>query len=136
VSRSLYARTRSVRNARLRRQAIVGRILKYLDSAAESEGDAWIADDIRLARNAVQNAADGVRDPWGFAFWSYFGKTHKKAMLIWAERSRQTQQALERCAVMAEPETLYATALAALPPKKPSHSVRPRDKRKAYPRAA
>jgi hypothetical protein len=124
VSRSLYARTRLVRNARLRRQAIVGRILKYLDSAEKSEGDAWIADDIRLARNAIQNAAEGMRDPWGFAFWSYFGKTHKKAMLIWAERSRQTQQALECCAVMAKPETLYATALAALPPKKPSQSLK------------
>ena len=82
------------------------------------------------------NASNGVLDPWGFAFWSYFGKTHKKGMLIWAERSRQTQQALERCAVMAKPQTLYATALAALPPKKPSHSVRPQDTRKAYPRAA
>jgi hypothetical protein len=130
MSRSLYARTRLVRNARLRRQTIVGRVLKYLDSTAESEGDAWMTDDIRIARNAVLNASTGVRDPWGFAFWSYFGKTHKKAMLIWAERAHQTQQALERCAVMVRERQTQASLCAmdlaalALPPKKPNHSVR------------
>jgi hypothetical protein len=62
----------------------------------------------RHDRNAVLNAANGVPNPWNYAFWWYFGRTHQKAMAIWAERDRQTQQALERCAAMvaqrAEPE--------------------------------
>lgn len=97
-------------------RAIVARVLKYMDTARDAERDPWLADDIQVARNAVLNAANGGRDPWGFAFWWYFGKTYDKALLAWAERDRQTQQALERCAARA--------ALAALPPKKPSQSVR------------
>jgi hypothetical protein len=145
----LYARTRYRRNARLRRQAIVRHILAYLDAAKAAERNPWLADDLHVARQAVLHAANNVRDPWGFAFWWRFGKTYPKALIAWAERDRQTQKALARCAAMvaerAAPEqpvfsprperpafNLYVTALAeiALPPKKPSQSVK-RDKQKA-----
>lgn len=102
--KSRFAGTRYVRIARLRRQAIVGRVLNYLDSAEDAEGDPWLADDIRIARNAVLNASNGVADPWGFAFWWYFGKTYSKALILWAERARKNQEALERCAAASIPD--------------------------------
>ena len=53
VSRSLYARTRLQRTARLRRQATVRRVLSYLDTQKYAERDPWLADDIYVARTAV-----------------------------------------------------------------------------------
>jgi hypothetical protein len=106
-----------------------------MDTARDAEGDPWLADDIQVARNAVLNAVNGVRDPWGFAFWWYFGKTYQNALIAWTERDRANQQALARCAEMVAERAsrhVYVTALAklALPPKKPSQSVRPNGTRR------
>jgi hypothetical protein len=114
-------------------RAIVARVLKYLDTARDAERDPWLADDIQVARNAVLNAANGVRDPWGFAFWIYYGKTLSKALIAWREREERNQRALGRCVAMVAQRAsqLYVTALAAtLPPKKPSQSVRPNGTRR------
>ncbi len=111
--KSLYVRTRTRyrRIARLRRQAIVRRVLNYLDAAKYAEPDPWLADDLHVARNAVSNAANGVTDPWGFAFWSYSGKTYRKALIVWAECDRENQKALERCAAQIAEDTPEQLAL-------------------------
>ena len=85
-------------------------VLEYLASAELSERDPWIADDLRVAWLAVLYAGRDYPDPWGRAFWWYYGKTHAKALLIWQERERKTAEILGH-------------ALSAIPPKKPSQSV-------------
>jgi len=75
-------------------------VLAYLAKAEAREANPHLADDLRISWKCVLNAALGVGDPWGFAFWSYFGKNSAKALRIGAERDRLTQDALERCAEM------------------------------------
>jgi hypothetical protein len=79
-------------------------VLLYLAKQESREVDPHLQDDIRIAWKCVLNAALGEFDPWGFAFWSYFGKTHTKALSAWAERDRKANEALERCAAMVREE--------------------------------
>ena len=87
------------------REDFAERVLTFLARAESKTTDPWQADDYRVAWLTVLYAARGHANPWGFAFWSYYGKTLPKALVAWAERDRQTKKELERCS---------------LPPKKPA----------------
>jgi len=98
------------------RQDLAERILGRLARAESRETDPWAQDDIRVAWKAVLYAALGYPDPWGYAFWDYYGKTLPKALVAWAERDRLIASELRRCEQM--------VAAASLPPKKPNHIIR------------
>lgn len=90
-------------------------ILAYLERAESIEVQPWQRDDLRVAWKTVLYAAQGHPDPWGYAFWSYYGKTWEKALAEWAKRDRSTE------AILAKIEAEYQ----ALPaPKKPAQSER------------
>lgn len=91
------------------------RALNYLVKAELGELDPWRIDDLRVSRLAIANAYHGIVDPWGFAFWTYYGKTLPKALKIWAEQDAENQRVLARveARILAE----------SLPPKKSSQSI-------------
>lgn len=93
----------------------VERVLAYLAAAEGRSPDPWERDDLRVSWLTVLRASEDHPDPWRYAFWCYFGITPEKALIQWAERSRQSEAML---------------ALCSLPPKKPVHSVRLADGRK------
>lgn len=96
------------------------RIISYLVRAESKETNAWKVDDYRVSRMAVALAYKGTPDPWGFAFWSYYGKTLPKALEAWAERDAYLQACLERVAANVAAEEFKKNA----PPKKPMQVVR------------
>lgn len=68
-----------------------GRELSYavLDRIIEAQAleiDPWLKDDRQISRQCVVNARRGVKDPWGFAFWSTLGITHAKFLKHLAAR--------------------------------------------------
>ncbi len=106
-------------------------ILAYLAEIECKEPDAWLRDDIRVAWLCVLHASKGVENPWGYAFWWYYGKTYPKALLAWAERDRENQRQLERSAAMVREQELYTSAqkIVSSPPKKSPASVKRGGKR-------
>jgi len=100
-------------------------VLRYLAVAEAGESDPHLADDVRIAWLTVLHAAAGVSDAWGYSFWWYFGKTYPKALIAWAERDKQNQQELERCAAMVRAEKEQAcqnSAIARFTKSRPGRS--------------
>lgn len=104
----------------LDRQTKTDSVLTYLALAEDQEPDIWLRDDIRVAWLSVLYAGREYRDPWGFAFWWYFGKTHAKALIAWKERREFMQREVAAC--MPKEFPLYVTARQMA--KKPVQSVR------------
>jgi hypothetical protein len=106
-------------------------VLAYLAESECKEPDVWLRDDIRVAWLCALYASHGVENPWGYAFWWYYGKTYPKALLAWAERDRENQRQLERCAAMVREQELYVSArkIVSSPPKTSPASVKRGGKR-------
>jgi hypothetical protein len=56
------------------------RILAYLAGAETREPLVWFKDDIRISWLTVLHCAEGVADPWRFAFWKYLGSIPEKVI--------------------------------------------------------
>jgi hypothetical protein len=82
---------------------ITRRILARLAEAEAHEPDAWLRDDYRIAWNCVNYAAAGVADPWGFAFWYFYGKHWRALVPEFVERARQ-HAAMEPSPRVGQPE--------------------------------
>lgn len=63
--------------------AIVTRLME----AEAHELNPHLIDDLKIARQCVINAWEGVRDPWGYSFWFYVGITHQKFLKVLEERA-------------------------------------------------
>lgn len=70
------------------------RVLSRLAEAETREPDAWLRDDYRIAWLTVLHCAEGIADPWRFAFWKYLGKTPEKLIPLFVER-RENHRAME-----------------------------------------
>lgn len=112
-------------------------VLAYLCAAEISEPDIHFRDDIRIAWLTVSLAWREYADPWGYAFWTLYGKTFAKAQIAWAEERRQNDLALARAAAEVQArhdaQPLYESArdILSLPPKKPVKSARVERKKAA-----
>lgn len=80
------------------------RILEYLAAAKSKEPQITLQDDIELAWFTVLRASEGYPDPWNFSFWMLYGKTYARAMKAWAERDKQNEKELAKCAAIAAAE--------------------------------
>ena len=58
--------------------ALSTRVLAYLADAEAREPQPWFRDDIRISWLTVLHCAEGIADPWRFAFWQYLGATPEK----------------------------------------------------------
>ena len=85
------------------------RILEYLAAAKSKEPQITLQDDLELAWFTVLRASEGNPDPWGFSFWMLYGKTYVKAMKAWAERDRQNERSLAKCAEIQKKEKQSCT---------------------------
>jgi hypothetical protein len=65
------------------------RVLARLSEAESREPDAWLRDDYRIAWLTVLHCADGISDPWRFAFWKYLGRTPEKLIPLFLERAEK-----------------------------------------------
>ena len=118
----------------LRGARLSERVLFQLALAETNEIDPWLRDDIRISWLTVLHCAEGISQPWEYAFWRYLGKHPDKLIPIFVERA-------EKHAAMNEPEVSQAGALPvlyqsaaqelALPPKKPVSKVASPRKRSA-----
>lgn len=63
------------------------RVLCRIAQAEAREPDPWIRDDYRVAWLTVLRASEGCPDPFGLAFWGYYGTSWQRAVKFWQERT-------------------------------------------------
>lgn len=111
------------------------RVMARLAQAEAREVEAHLADDYRIAWLTVLHCAEGIAQPWEFAFWRYLGQHPKKLIPFFVERAEKHAQMIAGTAgegpafgtgAVAGP----TNAAAPLPPKKPATSIKP-DKERA-----
>jgi len=80
--------TRCGRKHPLSLMDVAQRVVYRLTQAEAKEPDAWLRDDLRIARLTVFFAGNGKPDPWRFAFWWYLGQVPEKLIPQFQERER------------------------------------------------
>ena len=99
-------------------------ILAYLSRAEWKEPDVWLKDDYRIAWLTVLHCAEGISQPWEYAFWRYLGRHPDKLIPELVARAER-HAAMETGQSHLSPNTHAASS-----PKKPVMSVKQSERRK------